>query len=55
MTSSENDEVLREQFYLLRDLWSTTDDLREVTRNLDLKHWAYQYSINVCYKGLIVD
>lgn len=55
MVKSEDDVMLREQFYLLNDLWATTMDLRDLTRNMDLKHWAYQYSRNICYEGLIID
>lgn len=55
LTTSENDEILREQFYLLNDIWQTTLDLREIVKNKDLKMWAYQYTTNVCHLGLIVD
>lgn len=51
----EKDSILREQYYIISNLWKSAINIRKIHDKVNLKDWAYQYSVNVCYKGLITD
>ena len=43
----EKDSILREQYYIISNLWKSAINIRKIHDKVNLKDWAYQYSVNV--------
>lgn len=52
LESRESDPILREQFYVLNDLWIIYLHVREFLGSRHLKYWAYEYTVNICFWGI---
>jgi len=51
----EKDPILREQYYIINNLWKSAMNIRKIHNRNHLKEWSYQFSTNVCHKGLMTD
>lgn len=49
------DAVLKEQYYILQDVWKAIMAVRYVLSPVGLRVWSYNYADNVCYTGNILD
>ena len=54
-TNYITDHVLKEQYFILQDLWTATTAIRYVYSERPLQYWAYQLTDTVCYGGQIAD
>jgi len=49
------DKVLKEQYFILQDLWHATMNIRFIYSELPMQYWAYRLVDTMCYQGQILD
>lgn len=54
-TSYTTDAILKEQYFILQDLWSAIMNIRIIYSELPVQYWSYNLANTVCYEGQILD